>query len=392
MNIRSIRPEEEIKALQVQSVAFSKGINFDTVEIDEEGYENIRAAFNDDGVLFACMRIIPMMVHFNNEIIQLGGVGDVATLPEYRRRGGIRRLMQASLAEMRERGMWLSYLFPFSIPYYRQFGYETCMYKTKAVIPTAAFQQFSTPGTVRAYYPGEDDSIIRQLYNAFSSQYNFMAVRDDALWKSHLQTEPYGNDYYTYIYSDQTGTPRAYISFAAKKLAPYTFDMEIAELIWTTPQGLRGIFTFLKGFSSHFGNVLWDAPNDLDIKSLFQDSTQIQCEQQECGMARIVDFEQLMVNCKAPAGDGAFTIQIVDPFLEWNNASFAVHWENKKISIMRCNSKPDLICSIQMAVRLMSGFSCLDHYFYSEEAKRVSNIETLRRFFMSRKLYLCDGF
>lgn len=51
------------------------------------------------------------------------GIGGVATLPEYRRQGHIRRLFDATFADMRAKQQAVSVLFPFSHAFYGKFGY-----------------------------------------------------------------------------------------------------------------------------------------------------------------------------------------------------------------------------------------------------------------------------
>ena len=68
-------------------------------------------------------------VQFDGSPCQLGGIGGVATLPQYRRRGGIRACFREALPDMYGSGYDFSYLYPFSTAYYRKFGYENCVQK-----------------------------------------------------------------------------------------------------------------------------------------------------------------------------------------------------------------------------------------------------------------------
>ncbi|MEM7132945.1 MAG: GNAT family N-acetyltransferase [Chloroflexota bacterium] len=67
----------------------------------------------------------------NNEFEQVvrgvwqpaSGIGGVATLPEYRRQGHVRKLFDATFALMREMGQTVSALYPFNQSFYAKFGY-----------------------------------------------------------------------------------------------------------------------------------------------------------------------------------------------------------------------------------------------------------------------------
>lgn len=51
------------------------------------------------------------------------GIGGVATLPEYRRQGHIRQLLDTTFADMRQKGQAVSVLYPFKHAFYEKFGY-----------------------------------------------------------------------------------------------------------------------------------------------------------------------------------------------------------------------------------------------------------------------------
>ena len=54
----------------------------------------------------------------------MGGIAGVATWPENRRQGHVSTLLKHALQEMKSKGQTLSFLHPFSIPFYRKFGWE----------------------------------------------------------------------------------------------------------------------------------------------------------------------------------------------------------------------------------------------------------------------------
>ena len=54
----------------------------------------------------------------------MAGIGYVVSYPEARGQGGINQIMEKILKDCRERKVSLSYLAPFSYPFYRRYGYE----------------------------------------------------------------------------------------------------------------------------------------------------------------------------------------------------------------------------------------------------------------------------
>lgn len=74
--------------------------------------------------LISQMVVYPFSVNIHGRAYKMGGVTGVGTYPEYAGLGLMNDLMKQSLTTMKERGQTISYLFPYSIPYYRKKGWE----------------------------------------------------------------------------------------------------------------------------------------------------------------------------------------------------------------------------------------------------------------------------
>ncbi|WP_353625974.1 GNAT family N-acetyltransferase [Bacillus sp. JCM 19041] len=70
--------------------------------------------------LISQMVVYPFSVNIHGQPYKMGGVTGVGTYPEYAGLGLMNDLMKESLKLMKERGQTISYLFPYSIPYYRK--------------------------------------------------------------------------------------------------------------------------------------------------------------------------------------------------------------------------------------------------------------------------------
>ena len=77
-----------------------------------------------DGMLASQVMCTPFAVNYFGTEYKMGGIGYVASYPEYRGLGGIKDTMKMILADMKKDGFALSYLAPFSYNFYRKFGYE----------------------------------------------------------------------------------------------------------------------------------------------------------------------------------------------------------------------------------------------------------------------------
>ena len=125
MIVRKTGPEEARRVNELFALAFETA-----AEKGPADPENDRichwAAFTEGGEMMSTLSVTDFEVNFDGQRCKMGGVGGVATPPQFRRRGGIRACFTRALPELYRAGYDFSYLFPFSTAYYRQFGYESC--------------------------------------------------------------------------------------------------------------------------------------------------------------------------------------------------------------------------------------------------------------------------
>lgn len=108
-------------------------------DIEESGFENKRAFIKSkqpilelskvfgwfhENQLISQIAIYPCEVNIHGALYKMGGVTGVGTYPEYANHGLMKDLIQTALEEMRQDKQWISYLFPYNIPYYRRKGWE----------------------------------------------------------------------------------------------------------------------------------------------------------------------------------------------------------------------------------------------------------------------------
>ncbi|MFR3322456.1 MAG: enhanced intracellular survival protein Eis [Lachnospiraceae bacterium] len=78
--------------------------------------------FDGDNLILCA--VYPMQVRIFGQQIRNGGLTGVCTYPEYTNMGLMHKLLEQALKNMRKRGQYICYLYPYSIPYYRRKGWE----------------------------------------------------------------------------------------------------------------------------------------------------------------------------------------------------------------------------------------------------------------------------
>lgn len=150
-------------------------------------FEGIRVAV-DNGQIVSTLRVFIRSMFLHGEPVSVGGIGEVSTLPEYRRRGLATQLLKDAIRFMEEREIAVSSLHG-SQRIYSAEGWES-------VPRHEARQHFSesesTDWTIRPVDFNSQNELaqIATLYDSYSRKFNGAFVRDDlAYWTDWVQTE-----------------------------------------------------------------------------------------------------------------------------------------------------------------------------------------------------------
>ena len=172
-------------------------------------FEGIRVAV-DNGKIVSTLRVFIRTMFLHGEPVPVGGIGEVSTLPEYRRRGLATQLLKEAIRFMEEREIVISSLHG-SQRIYSVEGWES-------VPRHQAIQHFSqresTEWTIRPVELRSQSELaqIATLYDSYSRKFNGAFVRDDlAYWTDWVQTE--SPDAWV---AEKSGTLEGYIAVAGK--------------------------------------------------------------------------------------------------------------------------------------------------------------------------------
>ena len=217
MIIRKIRENELKRSAQLSALAFEypmEGAEQSPEDFIREVRERPRsledlrwdsrwAAFEDDDrTMMATFCVLPWRANFDGHEVVMGGIGGVATLPQYRRGGAIRRCFEAALSDMYARGMALSYLYPFSNAFYRRFGYELACDEARWRVKLSLLPSLDAPGRWAMQEKGADlTADIRAVDGARNRRYNCAVLAGDTEY-GWTGEDPFVTRNYTFVYYD----------------------------------------------------------------------------------------------------------------------------------------------------------------------------------------------
>ena len=372
MIVRKIKSHEIKRVQEFCALAFEYGMK-DSEKAPETIYEEVSrhpqcrqdmhwqsqwAAFEDDDrTMLSTLTVIPYPAHFDGHPMLMMGIGGVSTLPQHRRRGGVRACFERALPDMYEQGASFSYLYPFSTAYYRKFGYETACEQNRFKLLLSGLPQVSVPGSCELLEPGVDlKDGIRRVDRAWQSRYNLMVTDEDIEYRWVDQANPFRDQEYTYLYRAADGEPKGYVTFRLEKDGADR-NLFCPRMLFTDTEGFYGLLRLILSLASDHRYVIFSLPTDIELAPLLPEWSMgvVQVQREMIGMARAVNVEKVLRMART-RGEGTLVLEIRDGQIDQNNGRFEIRFGNGGVGAVERVSKPaDIEMGIQDFSRLIAG-------------------------------------
>lgn len=353
MELRQLRSDEFEISTKLSEYAFQYTLTPEQRESNQKHFKPERFWGIFDGEeLQAKLTIIPLQVYVHGNKFDMGGIAGVATWPENRRQGHVSTLLKHALHEMKSKGQTLSFLHPFSIPFYRKFGWELYAEYKKYTIPVSKFpRKVEVPG--RIVRGVTDIPTLDGMYQAYASRYNGTLVRDEAWWtRSVLQ-----GDNHSVVYYSAEGKPTGYALYELKDK-----DLVCDEFVYLNEEARSALWTFFGNHDSRIEQATMTmVPGDDQLPFMLPDPRVTQ-EVVPYFMARIVDLKSFVEQYAFEAHQEAvMTIEVEDSVAPWNAGRWrlSVNQEGKaELSELPTDQgeQADLTTDIQTLSALFTGY------------------------------------
>lgn len=389
MIIRRLREDENGKLDAVQSLAFS--FSYDMEESDGHGLNSeVYGAFLDDGETLTATIFTPEYDSlYCGKPFKSVGIGGVASVPEYRRMGAVRAIFNEIFRMAPERGWAMSFLYPFSYNYYRQYGYERVMKRMRIKVPANVLAKFPRNTDAKMYIKNGPvpESDLLAVYNAYAANYDCMFYRSSARAYS---AKPHKSQNLTYVWYDGE-TPAALATFRCQDGV-----MKIRELCYTSPDALRGILGFLRMFEGQVSEYKFEElPPDSELELLLGEYVDMEYSLDNGAMGRVLLPQLLLENSIYPEEFGHFRLQIDDP-LSYNRGVYAVEYVRGEAQVIRMpfDSAYDLSLNVPALSRILLGGERFDarRAAYMDGVKINGNADDFFRAFGGRPNNLLEKF
>lgn len=395
MIVRESRPEEARRINELFAVCFETP--YSNCPIDPEGDDALHwVALDADGEMMSTLTVSDYVVNFDGRACVMGGVGGVATLPQYRRMGGIRGCFQAALPELYRQGYDFSYLYPFSTAYYRKFGYECCCQSWQWKIDLSRLSPLKAGGTFRLVEKAHPQTREIQALDAlWEHKYNMMVRHrpSDYLWVS--QSNPAVKQEFTYVCYDEADKPTAYVTFRPAN-EPDGRNLQCSRFCFSGKSGFLTAMALFKSLSADHTYAKFKTPVIRAWQYLMPEWSQGAVKWENLashGMVRVINVPEVLEKA-AYLGSGAVTLEIQDLQIPENTGRFTVTFKNgQALSVERTENVPDALLTISAFSALIAGTCGIreaDGYLSGLEA--AGSLEALSQVFYEKPMWITDYF
>ena len=266
-----------------------------------------------DGMVAGGYILLPCGQFFGGRSVSAQAVSAVVVHPAFRRRGVAAALMRDCVTTVREQGSMLAPLHAATVRLYRRWGWGVCAQTLRQTVRTPGLRGLAGEGVARR---NPDPAAVEALRSAHLVRWDGPLDRP-AWW---LQVEwnigeggELRHEYGWYESDVLTG----YVRYEAERQGRWIL-LRVQELIFTTPDSLRGLLGFLGAneLQSLETIFLHSALPDLSplLHLLPEPHREVEVSAHICWMQRIVDIGGAMRARGWPAhATGRVELEVTDP-------------------------------------------------------------------------------
>lgn len=272
--------------------------------------------FNEDDELVSSISVYPCRVNIHGTIYDMGGVTGVGTYPEYANGGLMNDLIALALKHMKNNRQYVSYLYPYSIPYYRRKGWEIMSDKISFTLKDTQIPRHTN---VSGYVERLDvtDQAVLEVYDKYARAMHGAMIRGEHDWAEYWRWEN-EDERTAAIYFDENNNPEGCLFYWIEDDIFY-----IKELIYISQDAYHGLWSFIRAHYSMIDEVKGSIYTNDPLSFLLEDS-QISETIEPYFMARIVDAERFLEIYPYDDEIMPFHFKVSDPLAEWNNRIFGI--------------------------------------------------------------------
>ena len=363
--IRRCTPEDIEACIEISRYAY--GIPDSAVERMKEIYSALYNEFYVAEVkdkVVALGRFIPFEQNIRGVWKKMGGVANIASAPDYRGQGNVRRLVLKMLEDAVEDEFATSTLYPFKDSFYMTLGYVK-------MPPLHAFE-FDPRDLLLTRIPDgysvemtdidEGCNAWRQIYRHVISSYHGAVRRTEARWnelKARIKSK------FAVAYNPE-GVPTGIVIYRISGYGqglPNTEEgrIHVSHMLWTSMDARNAIFAFLYNHRDQVTKVrTLVTPFTDDYYHWTHNQHTPSTTSLMTHMARIVNVERALAGVPTD-GEGTLKVGVKDDKIPTNDGTYLLANYDGRISVERVDETPNFGMTIEGLTALLYGVLSTEH-------------------------------
>lgn len=325
------------------------------VRADEFGLESLLVA-EMDGQIVSSLLMSPAPVYINEAPVPHAAVGGVGTLPDYRCNGCAGVMMTRCVKSLRDQGIYLSSLWPFSYEYYRKFGWEVGADIRAYTARGGVFADLWEPTGVREAVD-DDFGDITEFYDEFAVSFNCLTDRSERWWREipHFR-EPINQatDWARLIVCEEDDRIVGYAAYEVTQKEEKRV-LAVQELAFLEPRYRRALLSFL-GRLDPEREMVFNSPAEDSLLLEMPNPRLVECRVHPSFQFRVIDPERAMGALVVDEEiEGRLTLSIRDPVFE-HGFEFGMEFDEGEVVLSKPEKRHVLEMDVQTLARLYSGY------------------------------------
>ncbi len=366
-------------------------------DVTEGGNRFIRAGAFIGDKMIATVKMFAYNANFDGKKCEINGIADVLTDPDIRRSGAITKLYKYMFEKMNNSGQVFSHLYPFTMAFYRKYGYELCCREVEWTIPSDYLPQEDFSGLVRYDNDVSQQEDIKKVFQEFIKMYNLSVNKSERMWNRFFKVNSaYTTGAYSYIhYTD--GVADGFISYRVIESENDIQSFSTGNKFYFTSQkALIDLLSFMGSLRAYYKNLKITLPENIDISYVLSEicggwgKKNVKKEIYDIGATRIVNVKRAFEHAKYN-GSGKISVKVNDKYCPWNDKIFEVEFDGECCSV--CESEYyDIELDIGSLTALLLGFRSAEDIITMPNVKIYKNTEDIKKVFYKKNVWIAEHF
>ncbi|MBL8850750.1 MAG: GNAT family N-acetyltransferase [Planctomycetaceae bacterium] len=344
------QPTDEAPVCDIWMQAFDTTADYWPHYTRRMGPENLRVLRSESGPM-GVLGVYRMGQWFGGRCVPCGGLAGVAIAPEFRQRGGAKRMLTGTLRELREQGVPLAALYASSQAVYRGVGFEQsgsrCQYELSLRHVGLSDRTLTARRVALA-----DPAPFADIHHQRALRENGHLERTPGLWERLLVKLP-ADTQYGYVVEEQ-GRPAGYVIYYLDDAGPNEpTKIFIRDWCALTPGAAVRLWTLIADHSSIVESVHWYGPANDPMLAYVAECKPSMMKLQRW-MLRVLDVPAALAQRGYPGVTGDLHLEVSDPVFVENQGRFVLSVKDGTASV-EPGGRGELQCTARGLAPLYTG-------------------------------------